>query len=898
MSELLRTILIMSLSGGVIAVLLFALKPLVRDRLPKFAQYYLWIVVIAALLVPVSKMVLFNNRALPVSAMPIINDTVSRYVITVEEELDMLQRASILSGAESPALTQEAKEAQSPLSAAVTLFVIAYPFGVLIVLLYVIISNKVFTGLHRRRNRDANAEETAMLAELCGRKRTPRLYRNPLAATPMLFGVFRPMILLPDREYTNDQLRAVLLHELTHLRHKDILIKWLSVFACAVHWFNPIVWLVRREIGRACELACDEAVVRNLDADGRQSYGETLLAVAADSKMPSAVFSTTMCEEKKALKERLGAILKSKKHTRVVIFVSVVLILAVGGVAVALGAGRGESLIEMEIVEVRLNEHGTSIDIKWGDRVYSDSGDLIQGDAGSLRGKQIGYGRDSSGTNWKIYECKGYASEEYIIVRPGWIMSTFNVFKAAGVPSDRDITLQQLRELAAKGDALKASDLPNLRPSLLSSTMGGYNPTLYGVEGGYRLLISFNDTMNPDSGIRSTALESIWENSGSGIDIRYNDVDEFIRTHPSHPADAVPSTTFEPRKWVDFYGAEIPGTSTYDLMLDEFPKVLFSWTSQKVTAGAKTVIEGTPVWNVYLADLNGDNLPELCATVSIGSRYPSERVIVYDVANGKEYQLNGQGVSDFRLSIENERLIVMVHDNPTRNSIMPPEVGSIAIINNELVYTTDRIITQNENSQIGAPTPAVRVRMDDRNIHVGDTDEAVELIYEDTHYRYSLTSTRSDSISLGFEDGQLLLLKDALSQQKISMEDLILNGLQVIIEPKDNPMGGSFNYYPLGRWSLNEYDLFPSNHFMYMTNEPGGELSAYFAVDELIEFIESCGYADEARHIREVRSVWSSSYVIEGIEYVKDSHLEAWGMKVGILWPINIYLAPVHFSFE
>ena len=430
MSELLRTILIMSLSGSVVAVLLFALKPLVRDRLPKSAQYYLWLVVLAALLVPVSKMVLFNNRALPVPAAPIISDTVSRYVITVEEELDMLQRASIPSGAESPALTPEAKEAQSPLSAAVTMFVIAYPFGVLIVLLYVIINNKVFTGLHRRRNHTANAEETAMLAELCGRKRTPRLYRNPLAATPMLFGLFRPMILLPDREYTNDQLRAVLLHELTHLRRNDILVKWLSVLACAVHWFNPIAWFMRREIDRACELACDEAVVRNLDADGKQNYGETLLTVAADSKTPRAVLSTTMCEEKKALKERLGAILKNKKHTRVAIFVSVLLIFAVGGVAVALGAGRGEPLIEMEIVEVPMNAHGTTIDIKWGDRIYSNSSDLIQGDAYSLHGKQIGYGKESGGTRWKIYECKGYSTDDYIVVYPDYMMSSYMIYKS------------------------------------------------------------------------------------------------------------------------------------------------------------------------------------------------------------------------------------------------------------------------------------------------------------------------------------------------------------------------------------------------------------------------------------------------------------------------------------
>jgi hypothetical protein len=102
-----------------------------------------------------------------------------------------------------------------------------------------------------------------------------------------------------------------------------------------------------------------------------------------------------------------------------------------------------------------------------------------------------------------------------------------------------ELTLDQVRALAAKGGALQAFDLPNLRPSLLNSTMGGYNPTLCGIEGGYRLSISFNGTTNPDSGIKATSLESIWENGWSGIDIRYSDVDEFIRKHPSRPADEV-----------------------------------------------------------------------------------------------------------------------------------------------------------------------------------------------------------------------------------------------------------------------------------------------------------------------------------------------------------------------
>ena len=339
MSALLRTVLIMSLSGSIVAALLFALKPLIRDRLPKSVQYYLWLVVIAALLVPVSTFIKLPGTA---NTQMIVtpSDMVDRYVISAEEEkTHFSQNMPMYSATDHDEYMREVKLIRSPISSIVTVFMCIYPLGALIVLLYYIISFKVFIGIYRRRNCEANADERTLLAELCDNCRAPLLCRNSLVATPMLMGALHYMIILPDREYTNEQLRAVLLHELTHLRRKDMLMKWLSVFVTALHWFNPVVWLVRREIDRACEFSCDEAVIRNLDADGKQNYGETLLYVAADTKTPHAVLSTTMCEEKKALKQRLFAIMKSKKHTRLTIIVSVMLLVVIVGAAIALGAG-------------------------------------------------------------------------------------------------------------------------------------------------------------------------------------------------------------------------------------------------------------------------------------------------------------------------------------------------------------------------------------------------------------------------------------------------------------------------------------------------------------------------------------------------------------------------------
>jgi len=131
--------------------------------------------------------------------------------------------------------------------------------------------------------------------------------------------------------------RGDFLHELTHLRRRDITIKWLALLACAIHWFNPLVWLTRRELDRACELSCDEIIVSNMDNSDKQGYGNTLIDLATERK--HTILSTTM-SEKRELKERLTAIMKSRKHTKLAVFVSMIIVLAAGVAACSLGAAR------------------------------------------------------------------------------------------------------------------------------------------------------------------------------------------------------------------------------------------------------------------------------------------------------------------------------------------------------------------------------------------------------------------------------------------------------------------------------------------------------------------------------------------------------------------------------
>ena len=122
------------------------------------------------------------------------------------------------------------------------------------------------------------------LGDALGLNRRPRLAVCPGLEVPMLAGLFRPALLLPEGQVSGELLHYALLHELTHYRRRDIWLKALMLWVCAVHWFNPLVWLMARAVERDTELACDERAVGRLTAGERAEYGRAILEAAAAGK--------------------------------------------------------------------------------------------------------------------------------------------------------------------------------------------------------------------------------------------------------------------------------------------------------------------------------------------------------------------------------------------------------------------------------------------------------------------------------------------------------------------------------------------------------------------------------------------------------------------------------------
>lgn len=114
--------------------------------------------------------------------------------------------------------------------------------------------------------------------------RRPQLMTCQGLRVPMLAGLIRPVLLLPEYVPSDSALRYSMLHELTHFRRRDIWLKTLALLANALHWFNPLMWYMTRLVERDTELACDEAALRTLPAQEHRAYGQTILDAVAQLK--------------------------------------------------------------------------------------------------------------------------------------------------------------------------------------------------------------------------------------------------------------------------------------------------------------------------------------------------------------------------------------------------------------------------------------------------------------------------------------------------------------------------------------------------------------------------------------------------------------------------------------
>ncbi len=175
------------------------------------------------------------------------------------------------------------------------------------------------------------------------------------AQGPMLIGFMKPMIILPERSYSQQELLLILRHELVHHQQHDLWYKLVLLVANAVHWFNPLVYLLIGQANRDVEQVCDEKVVANQDMAYRKAYSMTILQAMSNSR--GIALSTYLSKEAQNGKKRFTAILYPQQYKKGLLLLCVVIAAAVG-ISGCLQVGeKDEGLVLYEQVAPWLPEH-------------------------------------------------------------------------------------------------------------------------------------------------------------------------------------------------------------------------------------------------------------------------------------------------------------------------------------------------------------------------------------------------------------------------------------------------------------------------------------------------------------------------------------------------------------
>jgi beta-lactamase regulating signal transducer with metallopeptidase domain len=173
-----------------------------------------------------------------------------------------------------------------------------------------------------------------------------KLASSSKVKTPLSVGLFRRSIrvILPEKNYSKEELKLILKHEIVHIAREDSWSKFFLVFCTAMCWFNPLMWYAMKKSAEDMELSCDETVLLNEDDSTRKKYAELLLSVAGDERG----FTTCLSASAKTMRYRLKNIVKPRKRVSGALVVGLaffLLCMTSGYVALAYGDMSGEERI-------------------------------------------------------------------------------------------------------------------------------------------------------------------------------------------------------------------------------------------------------------------------------------------------------------------------------------------------------------------------------------------------------------------------------------------------------------------------------------------------------------------------------------------------------------------------
>lgn len=320
--EIFKAILIMSLVGSVLTGIISLFRPITKKIFGYSWHYYIWLCVLFVMLIPVR----FNIN--PTTAPSIITQTAqteqTAQQTSVGNQPETVENVIQTDTAQKPQVLQKVfgiwnRIVYNRVSILAWLWLIG-------AMLLILLNIARYISLNVKIRKNGEIISLSEIGEYTNRKINVRVWES--IASPFMTGVIKPTLILPKTELSSEQLHNILCHEMTHFKRRDILYKCFAEFVKCVHWFNPVIWYVTRQIATECEISCDIAVTKNMSDSEEMSYINTILSLLPMGKSKQLPLTTQMASSKKILKRRFIMIKNKKTTSRFMSVISAVIAVA------------------------------------------------------------------------------------------------------------------------------------------------------------------------------------------------------------------------------------------------------------------------------------------------------------------------------------------------------------------------------------------------------------------------------------------------------------------------------------------------------------------------------------------------------------------------------------------
>ena len=328
--------------GSIAGIVILVIKVLMKNKLNKKYAYLLWMILIIKLVMPFgpeSSFSLFNQISIKINSQVNMNNSsnINEYIIDTDYEGHSSKNTS-----QEAIITQSASIINNESEKSIFINVIPLVWisgAVLTSVSYTVIYLHFMENIRKKENIKYDYLESVLngCKEKLHIKRKINIVVDDMINSPSLIGIWKIRIIIPNNltNLSKEELQHIFLHELCHFKSKDTWVDNMLVFLQCIHWFNPIIWYLFKQMRNDMEMACDERVLSVLNEKDHNKYGLTMLTVLEKVNYNKKfALGLNMADDKKTIKKRVELIKNSKhflKKKKILTITGLICLLVMGG---------------------------------------------------------------------------------------------------------------------------------------------------------------------------------------------------------------------------------------------------------------------------------------------------------------------------------------------------------------------------------------------------------------------------------------------------------------------------------------------------------------------------------------------------------------------------------------